>query len=187
VPPAAGAKSLVHYAVLETKRRRTGVSLISRSQTSRRGTSQAAHQGTQPGIATNRAQNSASGGTRQSGAPGATGRGGPAAGQRERSDSKDHCQQIRGRRASPVLSCRLVQQCGPARVACTFTSVGLHANVFEKRIGRVDIMMLSLGRPPLYPHVRHRQTGNWAFTSEICLFPLTEGDRGGRSVASGGS
>ena len=40
---------------LETKRRRTGVNLVSRSQTSRRGTSQAAHQGTQPGIATNRA------------------------------------------------------------------------------------------------------------------------------------
>jgi hypothetical protein len=94
VPPAAGASSLVHYAVLETKRRRTGVTLISRSQTSCRGARQAADQGTQPGIASNRAQDCASGGTGQSRAPGATSGGGPAAGQRERSDSKDHCRQI---------------------------------------------------------------------------------------------
>ena len=74
--PGVGAirSSLVHFApFLETKRRRTGVNLVSRSQTSCRGTSQAAHQGTQPGIATNRAQCRASGGTGQSCAPGATG------------------------------------------------------------------------------------------------------------------
>ena len=76
-PPRPGsARSEVLWCTLpflETKRRRTGVNLVSRSQTSCRGTSQAAHQGTQPGIATNRAQCRASGGTGQSCAPGATG------------------------------------------------------------------------------------------------------------------
>ena len=56
--PRLGAikNSLVQYPPLKTKRRRSGISPISRSQTSCRGTSQAADQGTQPGIATNRAQ-----------------------------------------------------------------------------------------------------------------------------------
>ena len=56
--PGLGAikNSPVQYPPLKTKRRRTGISPISRSQTSCRGTSQAADQGTQPGIATNRAQ-----------------------------------------------------------------------------------------------------------------------------------
>jgi hypothetical protein len=61
VPPAAGTNSLVHYAALETKRRPAGVSLISRSQTSCHGTSQAAHQGTQPGIAWDPVNSSKSG------------------------------------------------------------------------------------------------------------------------------